>query len=60
MHATGKFKAYVIWNLVLCVTTGLKVLIGHHMVLEAAIFAILWGIGNGGATFIIRAAPHNA
>jgi GPH family glycoside/pentoside/hexuronide:cation symporter len=54
VHYKGKFKAYVIWNLVLCVTTGLKVLIGHHMIMEAAVLAILWGIGNGGATFIIR------
>jgi GPH family glycoside/pentoside/hexuronide:cation symporter len=54
VHRIGKYKAYVIWNLVLSVTTGLKVLIGHHMIMEAAFFAILWGIGNGGATFIIR------
>lgn len=54
VYTKGKYKAYVIWNLVLCLTTGLKVIIGHHMVTEAAICAILWGIGNGGATFIIR------
>ena len=54
VNTKGKYKAYLIWNLVLCLTTGLKVIIGHHMVTEAAICAILWGIGNGGATFIIR------
>ena len=55
VSAVGKYKAYIIWNLTLVVTTALKIFSGFHKVELTTFLSVLWGIGNGGGSFILRA-----
>lgn len=55
MQVIGKYKAYIIWNLTLVATTALKIFGGFHKVELTTFLCVLWGIGNGGGSFILRA-----
>eukprot|EP01052_Picozoa_sp_SAG31_P045329 SAG31_NODE_8230_length_1493_cov_1.398135_2_plen_223_part_01 len=58
----GKYRAYVIWNVVVAVTCGLKIFAAwkHTNIGLVLAFAMLWGFGVGGSNSILKSLLADA